>query len=98
MYDALKYELRKQYMRRKHLDILAIQEPHGKVIDSFISEDFAFFFSGNAKETHSGCGFVIRKELLKYVTVFLPISDRISIQKFVRPDDLYGCFPVILPP
>ena len=44
LYDSLKYELLKQYMANKKIDVLALQETHGKCIDSFISGEYSFFF------------------------------------------------------
>ena len=78
LYNSFKYSLIKELMISRQIDVLCIQETHGKVHDTFDSNGFRFFFSGSPKEPHAGVGFVVSPRFRFSIKSFKPHSSRIA--------------------
>jgi hypothetical protein len=82
-------------MIRLNIDVLCIQETHGKVHDAFVSKGFQFYMSGSPVDTHAGVGFVISPKFRFFVQAFKPINSRIcelTINSSPRLINLYSVY------
>lgn len=77
LYEAGKLDNLILEMERLNIDILGISEVRWPDSGKCIREDVVMFYSGsNAKGHPNGVAVVIKKELAKKVTNFVPLSDR----------------------
>lgn len=90
LFEAGKLANLAQEMNRLGLDILGVAETWWPGSGKCGIENGTFFYSGNEDQNHrKGVGFVITKNLVKYVTDFVPYSDRTALIKFqAKPNNL----------
>jgi exonuclease III len=82
--------------------IMAIQETHVCNTDHFVKDGFHFFFSGQAKDTHAGVGFIVSPKAVNLIIGFRSLSSRLcelTLRTAPLPTFLYSIYaPSQLPP
>lgn len=67
-------------MHRMKLDILGVSEVRWKGSGQLsTTQGYTLYYSGEDQDNQYGVGILINKELIKYVTNFVPMSDRVML-------------------
>jgi exonuclease III len=102
MKNVLKYPILINYMTKFSILIMAIQETHVCNTDHFVKDGFHFFFSGQAKDTHAGVGFIVSPKAVNLIIGFRSLSSRLcelTLRTAPLPTYLYSVYaPSQLPP
>lgn len=68
-----------QEMTRLNIDIMGLSEIKWSDNGTYVKDNATLYYSGNPasqKDHHHGVGILVKKELARYVTNFLPFSER----------------------